>query len=88
VEILYFHWQLCKENYQWIGFHRRFLKPTVGDISTINIPSSFSIGDDSSQPTSIEGGFEGSDFTKYKGRGYDLHFWKKVVKKGWFMFLM
>jgi hypothetical protein len=43
----------------------------------------------SSQPTTIEGDFVGPNFTKYKGRGFGLHFfWKNVAKKGWFMFLL
>jgi hypothetical protein len=32
--------------------------------------------------------FRGPVFTKYKDRGFDLHFWKKVAKKGWFMFFL
>jgi hypothetical protein len=29
-----------------------------------------------------------SIFHKIQGVGFDLYFWKKVAKKGWFMFLL
>jgi hypothetical protein len=68
--------------------HWRFLKPTASDISTINTPFFLPDRSCSSQPTYIEDDFRVPDFTKYKARCFNLQFFKKVAKKGWFMFLM
>jgi len=42
----------------------------------------------STSATSIRGDFGGPDFTKYKGEVLIFIFWKKVAKKGWFVFLL
>jgi hypothetical protein len=36
----------------------------------------------------IGGDFRGPNFTKYKGEVLIFIFWKKIVKKGWFMLLL
>jgi hypothetical protein len=69
-----------------ISFHWRFFKPTASELSVINTTRPPPDRSCSSQPTSIGGDFGGPDFTKYKGEVLVFIFWKKVDKKGWFMF--
>jgi hypothetical protein len=70
-----------------ICFHWRFFKPTVSELCVINTTLPLPTGAVRSQPTSIGGDFGGPDFTKYKEEVLVFIFWKKVDKKGWFMFL-
>jgi hypothetical protein len=71
-----------------IGFHWRFFKPTASELSVINTPL---LPPDSElyarNQLPLEAILEVQISQKYKGEVLVFISWKKVDKKGWFMFL-
>jgi hypothetical protein len=69
-----------------IGFDSRFVKPTACDLCCINAPSSSPTGVVPHSQLTLET-ILGVQISQNTRGGFDLHFWKKFAKKGWFMFL-
>jgi hypothetical protein len=71
-----------------IGFHWRFFKPTASELSVINtplLPPDSELYARSQLP--LETILEVQISQNTRGEILDFIFWKKVDKKGWFMFL-
>jgi hypothetical protein len=67
-----------------IGFHWRFFKPTASELSVINSPL---LPPDSELYARSQLPLEVQISQKYKGEVLVFISWKKVDKKGWFVFL-